>query len=101
MKASWKITFSFCISGTKSQGEWRVYDQLPLGPRLPTRLWYRGLAESETWRVPLPSDLASGQYRVYTGLYRLRDKERIPVSNADGQPWRDARVLLGTMSIAN
>ena len=91
----------FLHLGHEESGEWRVYDQLPLGPRLPTRLWYRGLAESETWRVPLPSDLASGQYRVYTGLYRLRDKERIPVSNADGQPWRDARVLLGTMSIAN
>ena len=33
-------------------GRWWVYDQLPLGARLPTRLWYQGLADSETWHVP-------------------------------------------------
>ena len=78
---------------------WFVYDQEPLGPRLPTRLWYSGLADSETWQVPLPSDLAPGHYQVFTGLYRTRDHERVPATDADGRPFIDARVPLGTLVI--
>ena len=83
----------------EESGEWQGYDQPPLGQRLPTRLWYSGLADSETWRAPLPDDLAPGRYAVYTGLYRARDLKRIAASDADGQPWRDARVLLGSLRI--
>ena len=82
-------------------GEWFVYDHQPLGPRLPTRLWYSGLADSETWQVPLPADLAPGRYNVFTGLYRARDQERIPASGAEGTPWLDARVRLGVLTIGN
>jgi len=80
-------------------GAWFVYDQEPLGPRLPTRLWYRGLADSETWRVPLPADLAPGQYSVFTGIYRTRDQERVPARDLDGSPFIDARVPLGSLII--
>lgn len=75
------------------------YDQPPLGQRLPTRLWYSGLAEGETWLVPLPAVLAPGRYAVSTGLYRGRDLKRIAASDAAGQPWRDARVLLGQLRV--
>ena len=75
------------------------YDQPPLGQRLPTRLWYSGLAEVETWQVPLPAELAPGRYAVSTGLYRARDLTRIAASDAAGQPWRDARVLLGYLQV--
>ncbi|MDE2774587.1 MAG: hypothetical protein OXI77_01470 [Chloroflexota bacterium] len=27
---------------------------------MPTRLWYSGLADSETWALPPPEDLAAG-----------------------------------------
>ncbi len=89
----------FLHLGHTDSGEWFVYDRLPLGPRLPARLWYKGLADSETWQVPLPDDLAPGRYQVFTGLYRAHDKERIPVSDAAGKAWRDARVLLGALTI--
>ena len=82
-------------------GAWFVYDQQPLGPRLPARLWYSGLADSETWRVPLPADLAPGQYSIYTGIYRASDRERVPATNADGERWLDARVLLGKLIIGD
>lgn len=85
--------------GHIDSGAWFVYDQDPLGPRLPTRLWYPGLADSETWQVPLPADLAPGRYRVFTGLYRARDQERVPVTAADGTPFVDARVPLGALAI--
>lgn len=80
-------------------GEWWGYDQQPLGPRLPMRLWYSGLADSETWRVPLPDDLAPGSYAVYTGLYRLADQERVRARDSDGAPWPDNRVALGNIVI--
>ena len=80
-------------------GSWFVYDQEPLGPRLPTRLWYSGLADTETWQVPLPADLAPGQYQVFTGLYRSRDQERVPASGREGTPFIDARVPLGNLVI--
>ena len=83
----------------EQSGEWWGYDQQPLGPRLPTRLWYKGLADSETWRVPLPADLAPGDYAVYTGLYRVADQARSRAVDDAGQSWRDARVLLGSIRI--
>ena len=90
----------FLHLGHVASGEWFVYDQPPLGAKLPTRLWYAGMADSETWSLPLPVDLASGVYSVFTGLYRLSDKERLPVKDADGAQWLDARVALGQITIS-
>lgn len=89
----------FLHLGHQESGEWFVYDQLPLGPRLPTRLWYSGLADSETWHVPLPADLAPGQYNVFTGIYLARDGERVPVRDAEDAPYIDDRVPLGRLII--
>ena len=77
------------------------HDQQPLGARLPTRLWYEGLRDTEAWQINLPEDLASGRYAVYTGLYRLSDLARLPVSDADGMPLPDARVPLGSITISD
>lgn len=85
--------------GHVESGEWQVYDRQPLGPRLPTRLWYSGMVESETWEVALPAELAPGEYRALTGLYRLDDGERIPASDMNGEPFADARVPLGSLII--
>ena len=76
------------------------HDQQPLGGRLPTRLWYEGLRDTETWQLTLPTDLPPGRYAIYTGLYRLSDLERLPVSDADGKPLPDARVPLGSIAIS-
>ncbi len=89
----------FLHLGHEESGEWQVYDQQPLGARLPTRLWYSGLVDSETWEAPLPADLAPGRYAVFTGLYRKSDRKRLPAKDADGKPFVDARVPLGFMII--
>ena len=89
----------FLHFGHEASGGWWVYDQQPLGPRLPTRLWYNGLADSETWQVPLPADLAPGRYAIFTGLYRQIDLERAPASDTDGTPFLDARVPLGSLTV--
>ena len=83
----------------EEDGRWWGYDQQPLGARLPTRLWYAGLVDSEIWGVPLPADLAPGRYTVFTGLYRARDQERIPARAADGAAFDDARVPLGSLIV--
>ena len=83
----------------EESGSWWNFDQQPLGPRLPTRLWYNGLADVEEWRIPVPADLAPGSYNIFTGLYRARDNVRVPVSDAEGRPWVDARVSLGILTL--
>ena len=83
----------------EESGEWFVYDQQPLGSRLPTRLWYRGLADTETWQVPLPADLEPGKYRVFTGLYRAGNQQRVPATDMDGTPFVDARIPLGVLTV--
>ena len=75
------------------------HDQQPLGKRLPTRLWYAGLADSESWRLALPADLAGGAYSVYTGLYHWRDLQRLPAVDAAGRAWLDDRVPLGRLIV--
>ena len=77
------------------------HDQQPLGARLPTRLWYEGMLDSETWQFTLPAELPPGRYAIYTGLYRLSDLARLPVTDADGMPLPDARVSLGSITISD
>jgi len=89
----------FLHLGHQETGSWWVYDQAPLGARLPTRLWYSGLADSEVWEVPLPADLAVGRYDVFTGLYRLYDQERLSVSDTEGLPAVDDRLRIGSLTI--
>ena len=89
----------FLHFGHEQSGAWWVHDQQPLGPRLPTRLWYDGLADHETWIVPLSTDLMPGQYKVFTGLYRARDQMRVPAHDVANNPFLDARVPLGVLVI--
>ena len=89
----------FLHIGQVESGEWLVHDQQPLGARLPARLWYSGLADRETWLVPLPAELEPGQYAVFTGLYRRSDGERLPASDDRGKPYVDARAPLGRVTI--
>ena len=75
--------------------QWWVYDQNPLGARLPTRLWYKGLARQRNLASTAAGRyLAPGRYRVFTGLYRTRDLERIPARDGDGDHFGDNRVPL-------
>ena len=83
----------------EATGEWFVYDQPPLGDRLPTRLWYKGMSDSETWHVPLHVDLAPGAYSVFTGLYRAEDKVRVSLTTVDGQSPPHSTLLVGRLFI--
>lgn len=75
------------------------HDQMPLGSRLPTRLWYSGLADSEMWRFNVPADLPTGDYSLFTGLYRHSDLERTRAHSPDGSIFPDARIPVGSIPV--
>ncbi len=85
----------------ETDGSFWNYDQFPLGLRLPTRLWYAGMHSGEQWNVTVPPDLTAGTCKVYTGLYRLADLQRLEVTLADGELPDDRRIPLGSISIEN
>ena len=85
----------FIHLGHEESGAHWGFDQYPLG----TRLWYSGLADSETWVIPLPADLAPGRYAVFTGLYSAGDLERLAATDIDDAPFLEARVPLGYVVI--
>ncbi len=85
----------------EATGAFWNFDQQPLGPRLPTRLWYSGLADSETWRVAFPADLEPGRYSVYTGLYALDGLARMSGRTADGDDLVDSRLPLGSIVVGS
>lgn len=68
----------------EASGDCFVHDQHPLGVRLPTRLWYDGLYDSEVWQVPIPSDLREGEYAVFTGLYSEKNNARANARRGGG-----------------
>ncbi len=80
-------------------GAYQVVDQMPLGARLPTRLWYAGLQSDETWQFTLPADLQAGRYSIFSGLYRSADLQRLDVTLANGTQPADARILLGSILV--
>ena len=88
------------LSHADSGAQWG-FDQPPLGDRLPTRLWYAGLADAQTWQATLPADLAAGHYEVFTGLYRQSDLRRLPAVDAAGNLIADARVRIGVLEISD
>ena len=88
---TWRATNSiredwiqFLHLGKVASESWFVHDQHPLGARLPTRLWYDGLYDSEVWQVPIPSDLGEGEYAVFTGLYSEKNNARANARRGGG-----------------
>lgn len=54
------------------------WDRLPLGGVVPSTLWREGETLADTMTLPLPQDLAPGEYRLVVGLYDLA---------TPGDPW--------------
>lgn len=86
-------------ANASENSQWWGFDQLPLGARLPPRLWYSGLQDSEIWEVPIAADVEAGNYALFTGLYRQSDLARLAASDKDGRLYADDRVPLGFLMI--
>lgn len=65
-------------------------DQQPLSGLAPTSIWQQGDFVRDPLRLPLPPDLASGEYRLVSGVYLRETGERLPISGASAAE----RVLL-------
>lgn len=77
------------------------FDRAPAADRFPTGYWRSGDRILTTLSVPLPTDLAAGDYALWMGLYESASQGniRLPISNQAGQTTGDGEVLLGTVVI--
>ena len=68
-------------------------DSWPLQGTYPTSQWQTGETISDPYKVQLQPDLAAGDYRLIVGLYNLRDLQRLPVLDANGNPIDDKSII--------
>ncbi len=57
-------------------------DSPPAGGAYPTSLWQPGEVIRDTITVPMPPDLAAGNYEIVVGLYDPISGQRLPVAGA-------------------
>ncbi|MCB0177814.1 MAG: hypothetical protein KDI62_06275, partial [Anaerolineae bacterium] len=56
-------------------------DQQPLAGAAPTTTWLPGEVLTDTYTLPLSSDLPAGSYRLIAGFYNAATGERLPVDS--------------------
>jgi hypothetical protein len=74
---------------------WAQDDQIPLEGAYPTDQWLPGLPLADTYHLEIDPQAPPGDYRLVTGLYRVEDGERLPVSGAGADPAAQQIVLTG------
>ncbi len=74
------------------------YDEQPFGGRFPSVDWPAGHALRDVWRIQLPPELASGDYRLVYGLYDSQTLERLPLQ-VNGAALPDGLLSLGTLRV--
>jgi hypothetical protein len=70
-------------------------DAQPRGGAYPTRLWLPGEVVGDAVRLSL-GDVPAGTYRLAVGLYNGATGDRLVVTEADGLPLPDGRLVLPT-----
>lgn len=78
------------------------WDYTPLGGSAPTYLWFPKWLPGQTYidpyRLSLPPDLPSGDYRLEVGMYGMTSQRRFPVVDLLGNLAGD-RVILGPVRV--
>ncbi len=74
------------------------FDEPPFGGRFPTSDWPAGHALRDEWQVPLPPELAPGDYQLFFGLYDAWTLERLPLQVA-GEAMQDRLLPLGRLRV--
>jgi hypothetical protein len=64
---------------------------------MPTTRWQRGELIADHYRVKIADQAAPGTYEIFTGMYRQRPVQNLPVVSAQATP--DNRVQLGAVTI--
>jgi hypothetical protein len=70
-------------------------DRLPAHGRAPTSGWVKGQIVVDEYEVSLAEDAPPGAYHIELGMYNAKDMVRLPVTDAEGNPMPEDRVLLG------
>lgn len=81
-----------------AEGGVTLADSRPRAGRYPTLAWASGERFTDSWTLTLPSDLPPGEYTLTTGLYRLSDGARLPLTQ-NGQPAPDHAARLATFAV--
>jgi len=74
-------------------------DGLPQAGRHPTTYWLPGEVVIDSYWLERPAGAPSGEYRVLAGLYDLTTLERLPVSDAGGNPLPDNAILVASFEM--
>ena len=53
----------------------------------------------DTRLITLPADMSPGEYRVHTGIYDPVTGQRVPITDANGDPVPDNSIALGTFTV--
>ena len=82
-------------------GEQFDFNQQPFDGTFPTTDWPAALNVVDAWTITLPVDMPPGEYRVHTGMFMTdsANADRVPVSDANGQPIQDYSIVLATVTV--
>ena len=74
-------------------------DSLPQAGRHPTTHWLPGEVVPDPYRLELSTDTPPGAYRVLVGLYDPATLDRLPVTDAQGEPVPDDAIPIGEFQV--
>jgi hypothetical protein len=74
-------------------------DNPPVRGTRPTSSWDAGELVEDTYEIPLPADLATGDYRLNVGMYRWDTLERLEVLDGEGVRLPDDQMVLTSLQV--
>ncbi|MCL4488392.1 MAG: glycosyltransferase family 39 protein [Chloroflexi bacterium] len=89
--------FVHLIGGQNPRTEspvWAQQDSQPGGGTFATYRWQPGETVVDEYALTIPADTPGGEYQVEIGMYVLKTGARVPVTDANGAPRENNRVLL-------
>jgi hypothetical protein len=75
------------------------HDGPPVNGRYNTRMWLPGEVVPDVHSIALAPDIPAGTYRLYAGLYRWPDLERLPVWDSQGIEQADRVIFLQPVQV--
>ncbi|NOZ48451.1 MAG: hypothetical protein GXP37_00190 [Chloroflexi bacterium] len=82
-----------------NEGVWLAGNDGPPSTNLPPDLWQAGDTLHATRWLQLPHDLPPGSYTLIATFYRTADLQRLPATDAAGQPLPHDAFVIGDISV--
>jgi len=95
-RENWKVFVH--LTDTSGAAMLAQHDGDPVGGFTPTTRWLAGELIEDTHWITIPLDMASGEYRLWVGMYRFETRHNLPAA-LEGKPVRDGRVSLGEITV--